>query len=360
MKKTGIHSGAFCLFASLLVMSCQKEYSYEGGPMATYLIQGSPAECTLVLISGFYVVGTPAGTGNTLQLTVKVTTVGNYTISTTPSDGISFSAFGNFADTGTQVVTLQGIGTPESAGSFLTKIPGDNGCYFTLNVLKKTPASYTLSGYPGDCSKPIMGGTYSAGTDIKTLNMVTLGVIVDFPGDYTITTDSVNGFYFSATGHFSMTGTQTVVLQASGRPENPGLFVFNVKADSSQCSFSIPVQSPEPLATYVLQSGVGASGLICSPQSIEGIYTAGVVLNSSNTITIKPYVTVSGNYTISTKKINGIFFSASGNFPAPGEYSVILKGNGTPLASGSFTFTPLIIGPAPIGGSACDVSLTVQ
>ena len=360
MKKIISLYGYVCLFGIILFTSCSREYSYEGGLQAKYLIQGSPANCLPAVLSGFYIAGTAADTGNTLQLKVNVTTAGYYTISTLPSDGISFTASGNFSDTGSTLVTLKASGTPDSAGNFLIKIPGDGGCYFTLNVLKKAAAQYTLAGFPNDCSHPVVGGTFTAGTAIKSSNTATLQVIINTPGDYNISTDTVDGISFSDMGHFSGTGTQMVVLAGNGNPQTAGFAYFNVKADSSYCSFNIPVQNPEPLAVYVLQSGVGASGLVCAPQSVEGSYKAGVTLTTSNTITISPYATRAGNYTISTAKVNGMIFSASGSFPAAGNYLIPLKGSGTPLASGNFTFTPLIVGPAPIGGASCDVSVTVQ
>lgn len=346
--------------ALFFFISCQKEYSFEGGPQAQYTINGSPGNCFPALLSGFYIAGTPTGVGDTLQLTVHVTLPGNYTIYSIPNDGVSFTASGNFADTGTKVVTLQCSGTPVAEGTYIIQIPGDNGCSFSLTVLKKAPASYTLAGFPNDCDNPVLGGPFIAGKPLTSINTIALTVIIKLPGTYTITTDTIDGMSFSASGLFTGSGVQTVILSGNGVPENPGLIYYNVKADSSSCNFSVPVQNPEPLATYVLQSGVGASGLVCAPQSVEGIYTAGVSLYSGNTITISPYATLPGNYTISTKMINGIIFSASGNFPAPGAYLVALKGSGTPLTSGTFTFTPFIIGPSPIGGANCDVTLIVH
>ena len=360
MKKISRLCGYMSLFTLVLFTSCYKEYSIEGGAQANYSIQGSPLNCSPVVLSGFYIAGTRAGVTNTLQLTVNVTTAGNYTIYTLPADGLSFSASGNFSDTGTTLVTLQASGTPDSAGSFSIKIPGNGGCFFTLNVLPKAPAQFTLAGSPNDCSNPLVGGTFTANTFVQPSNTVTLQVIVTTPGDYNITTDTVDGISFSAAGHFSASGTQTVVLKSIGSPQTAGLPYFNVNAGSSYCSFSIPVQNPEPLAIYVLQSGVGATGTVCAPSSIEGTYMAGVALTAANTITVSPYATVGGNYTISTSKVNGMIFSASGTFAAAGTYSVALKGSGTPLASGTFTFTPFIVGPSPIGGASCDVSVTVQ
>lgn len=360
IKKVGQFRPYLFICLNLLLASCQKEYSFEGGPQAAYVIEGSPTTCMPATISGFYIAGSPTGAGNTLQLTVDVNRSGNYTIFSLPADGISFSTSGNFADTGIHVVTLQCAGIPDTVGTALINIYGDNGCFVTVNVLKKAPASYSLVGYPVDCSSPTIAGNYIAGTNIMTSNTLTLQVIVNTPGNYKIATDTIDGFSFSTSGTFGASGTQTVVLNGLGIPDSPGLWFFTVHSDSSQCDFSIPVRSAEPLATYVLQSGTGASSLICSPQSIQGTYTAGVALNSTNTITISPYATLPGNYAISTGRINGILFSASGNFQAAGPYLIALKGTGTPLAAGTFTFTPFIIGPAPIGGKSCDVTITVN
>ncbi|MEO7121368.1 MAG: hypothetical protein ABIY62_09740 [Ginsengibacter sp.] len=360
MKKISRLCGYVGVFALVLFTSCYKEYSIEGGAQANYSIKGSPANCSPAVLSGFYIAGTPASAGNTLELTVCVTTAGNYTIYTLPADGLSFSASGNFADTGTTLVTLQASGIPDSAGSLSIKIPGDGGCFFTIKVLPKAPAQYTLAGHPNDCSNPVVGGTFTAITYVQPSNTITLQVLVNTPGDYHISTDTVNGISFSAAGHFIAPGTQSVVLKGYGSPKTPGLSYFNVKADSSHCSFNIPVQNSAPLASYVLQSGVGPTGNVCSPASVDGTYMAGVTLTASNTITVTPYATVGGNYTISTSKVNGMIFSASGVFTAAGPYSVALTGSGKPLASGTFIFTPFIVGPSPIGGASCDVSVTVQ
>ena len=180
------------------------------------------------------------------------------------------------------------------------------------------------------------------------------------PGNYTITTDTVHGISFSSIGNFNTAGPQSVILAGSGTPDATGFFFFTIHADSALCSFSIPVQDADPVATYVLQSGQSGTQLLCSPGSIQGIYTAGMPLNASNTITVSPYATVPGNYTISTHKVNGMIFSAHGTFPTIGNYNVVLQGSGTPLAVGTFICTPLIIGPAPIGGASCDLMISVK
>lgn len=361
MKRISFYLCALTLFIeAFLFTSCKKEYSIEGGVQAQYTISGSPTACVPALLSGFYIEGKKTDVTNTVQINADVTFAGNYTIFTTPVDGISFTSSGTFTDTGMHVVTLQCTGTPESAGTFSIKIPGDNGCSFTVSVLNKAPASYLLRGDPSDCASISSQSTFIEGQVLNASDTVSLQVVVSAPGSYSISTDTVSGVSFSASGTFSAVGAQTVTLYASGSASAAGFLFFKVKADSSQCSFSIAVQNADPLATYVLQSGISNGLAYCSPQSIQGNYTAGIPLDSSNTITVSPYATIKGNYTISTYRINGMIFYASGTFPAPGNYSVALRGSGTPLVVGTFTFTPFIIGPAPIGGRSCDVDINVK
>ncbi len=160
------------------------------------------------------------------------------------------------------------------------------------------------------------------------------------PGDYNITTNTIGGISFSCLGNiFKATGDQQVTLSAAGTPSSSGFYYFTLNGRRfTQCTFRIAVISPDPLATYVLESGTGNNTVYCTPQSIQGTYTANVPLNASNTITITAYPTVLGNYTISTDLFNGIIFSTSGTFTTMADQSVVLYGSGTPIQSGTFTF----------------------
>jgi hypothetical protein len=359
MKKAFLVFSAVILLC-LLLITCAKEYSYEGGPLAQYKIEGSPTECAPITLSGNYYEGVTTDSGNYIRVTVDVTLVGFYNIFTTPVNGISFSATGNFTDTGKQIVALACRGIPASVGSFIIKIPGNNGCYFTLTVQNQKPSSYVLSGYPGDCSNPDISGRYAVGKELSPDDTVILHVNVAVPGTYNIKTDTVNGISFSASGYFSASGDHTVTLTCSGQPNAPGRIFFNVLADSSQCSFSIPVESGPPQAVYVLESGMSGGALYCTPQLVNGNYFSGISLSSINTVNITAYITVIGSYSIYTTKINGMVFGTSGTFTIIGRQTVVLSGSGTPLTSGIFTFSPNIIGPAPIGGSSCGFDINVQ
>ena len=342
---------------TVLLTMCKKEYSYEGGPPAVFSIEGSPLVCSPIAVMGSYLTGHPLDTSNYAIVTADVSDTGTYNIYTNNPDGIQFSAFGKFTETGKQNIHLKAIGTPADAGNLNFVIPGTNGCNFDLVVKDKGPASYFLSGSPTDCSKPVVQGELIKKTKPTDRDYVVVNVNVFSPGPYKIKTNSVADISYAASGYFSKSGPQTVTLPCTGTPSESGLFYFNVFADSSQCRFSVPVSPEFQQAIYVEEYD---QDTICLQYAINGNYTPGVPMNNSNTISFKVYATDVGNYTIYTKESNGIIFGTTGTFTQKGEQTVVLTGSGTPLSSGDFIFTPMIIGPSPRGGDFCHLSLHVQ
>lgn len=362
MKRTFFYFSfvAVVIFFSLFMTQCAKEYSYEGGSSAQYTFLGSPNECLETVLNGSYYEGIATDSGNSIQLTAYVTLAGNYNIATGTVNGISFSSGGNFSDTGYQLVTLKCSGTPVDSGTFTFTVPGVDGCNFTVHVTPQPPADFMLIGSPNSCDNPSIVGNYQVGKDFTSSNTITLNVSVITTGNYSITTDTINGINFSTSGSFTATGNQQVTLTANGAAKTPGLAHFTVKAGSSQCSFTVPIITSEPYATYVLESGSSGTSTVCAPESLQGTYISGKQLSGSNTVTITIYVRDLGNYCVSTDIANGISFSVTGAFTNTGEQSLVLAGTGTPTSSGTFTFTPQIVGPALIGGASCDFSVTVQ
>ncbi len=354
----------FSLLAVLLfAITCKKEFSYEGGAFAKYNFVGSPQACTNALVSGDYTAGTATiDSLNTVMLYINVTSPGLINVTTDVVDGISFTTGQmNLTDTASNTgILLQCKGIPDSAGTFTFQIPGTTGCTYSVTVNGKQQANIILSGSPNDCSNPIHQGSFTQGVAATTSNILTVNIDVIQKGDYTITTDTVNGFYFSGSGTFTSTGTQQVILHANGTPNTSELSRFIITAGASQCSFYVAVANADPLATYVLQSGQQNGGLYCAPGSVQGVYTANTTLTAGNTLTVNAYVTVPGHFTIATTEINGMKFSFTGTFTNTGAQDVILKGSGTPIAVGTFNFVPQIVGPAPLGGSSCGLDVEVK
>lgn len=207
------------------------------------------------------------------------------------------------------------------------------------------------SGTTGDCLGNVVSGIYKMDTVLNSANYVDIKVDVTTSGSYLISSDTINGIFFAATGTFTTTGVNTVRLLGTGTPAAPGTAIFTVTYDSTQCTFSIPTVSGGTGGTSAFT--LAGSPNACTGASVQGIYTAGIVTNAANTATIQVDVTTAGTYAISTPAVNGITFSASGTFSATGAQSINLTASGTPAATGSFNV------PISVGSSNCSFQVTV-
>jgi len=218
--------------------------------------------------------------------------------------------------------------------------------------------SFTLVGAPNDCQNFVLYGVYTPGTPLVSSHWVNILVNVTAIGNYTLTTDTLDGIWFSGSGTFTATGNQTITLAGHGTPEFARNLIFTLLTGSSSCTLKITVANPAPSATYVLESGYGNPNPCI--QTISGTYAANIPLSGSNTVSIRVYVTYPGNFTIATAAVNGMMFSYSGSFTTIGVQYVVLYGEGTPVNRGTYTLTPEIVGPHPIGGEACAISITLN
>ena len=273
---------------------------------------------------------------------MNVTTIGTYNISTT-KNGMTFSKSGSFTATGVQLVTLVGTGTPTVNGDNVVPITaGTTTCSFTVPV--GIPAVGTLGGAPGSCTPATVNGTYTVGTILTTANSVIIQVNIGTPGAYSITTNTVAGIKFAASGSFSTSGTQALTLNGTGTPAASGNQVFTVTFGTSSCTFTVPISGGAGAAVFIAD---------CFSAVETGVYAAGTALNSTNTVDIDINVATPGTYNIATTATNGMVFSANGTFATAGTTTITLVGSGTPLTAGTFNI------PMP-GTTSCTFPVTVN
>jgi hypothetical protein len=219
-------------------------------------------------------------------------------------------------------------------------------------------ASFTLTGAPNNCYDADVNGIYISGVRLSSANTVDINVNVTVIGNYSITTDTINGVWFSRSGTFTNTGNQIITLYGNGIPGFARNLIFTPLTGNSSCNFKVTIRDAEPLAVYVLESGSGNPNPCI--ETISGTYTTGNPLSNSNMVSIRVYVANKGNFTIATNTVNGMTFSYTGVFSTTGSMDVILYGSGTPLTRGNFTFIPEIVGPHPLGGQACAFFIQVN
>lgn len=218
-----------------------------------------------------------------------------------------------------------------------------------------TPAQGSLqSDITGDCLPKTVNGTYVAGTAlVPATNTITVSVSVVEAGTYHITTDTVNGYFFSGSGQFTSTGINQVTLQSNGTPFASGVNNFAVSFDSTFCDIQVSVlpSGAGGPAVYTLE-GTG-SPASCSGATASGNYIIGTALNGSNAVTLSVNVTTIGTYNIATTATNGMTFTGSGAFLSTGVQPVVLTGSGTPSGTaGTVTI------PVTAGSSTCSFQVT--
>lgn len=241
------------------VLSCTKEKSFEVAAPARGSLQSSATnECLPKIMAGSFIAGNALTDSNYLEVDVDVASAGSYTIKTDTLNGYSFSGSGNFTKTGINRVRLTGSGTPVAEGQDPFAVLFDTTlCIIPVTVLpagsNSGPAVFTLQKGPGDsCMAATVSGSYAKGTALNSTSTAAIKVAVTTPGTYTVTTNTVNGFFFSGSNTIAATGEQTITLVASGTPAAEGIWGFTVTAGGSTCAFPVTVTAeatPPPVGT---------------------------------------------------------------------------------------------------------------
>ena len=203
-------------------------------------------------------------------------------------------------------------------------------------------AAGSLSDSLGNCGSITISGSYKTNIALTDNNYITVQANISSPGSYKIYTDTVNGYYFTASGYATGSGLQPVKLNGYGKPLVTAITQFTLHFNDGICRFAILPDS----ATFNLSGN-------CSNTMVNGIYTTGVPLDAGDTVNIRLNVINPGSYRIETPVVNGISFKATGTFATAGNYVVTLAGSGTPVTTGNTTV------PVTIAGTACSFILPV-
>ncbi|MBL0145949.1 MAG: hypothetical protein IPP48_09455 [Chitinophagaceae bacterium] len=215
---------------------------------------------------------------------------------------------------------------------------------------------FSLAGSPSGCTSATVAGIYTSGSALTASNTVSITVNVTTIGTYAFKTTSANGVYFAASGTFSSTGPQSMMLTGVGTPLKAGSFTY-ATTNNSGCNFSVSFTQGTGGSGAAIYTFAGAPNS-CTTPTVNGTYMNGIVLGATNSVDLNVNVVTAGTYTISTNTASGISFSGTGTFTGTGAQTVRLSGQGTPTATGAATFTTsggcnfsVTIAPAPAPGA---------
>ena len=173
------------------------------------------------------------GVAQTINITVG--TIGTYNISAI-TNGVTFSATGTFTTTGAQNIVLSATGTPTTVGTNTFTLNTTPTCSFTRNSSANATSNGTAVITSIISCSTASAGTLTAGVAVSGVTQ-TINVTVGTIGTYNISAIA-NGVTFSATGTFTTTGAQNIVLSATGTPTTVGTNTFTLNI-LPNCSFSL-------------------------------------------------------------------------------------------------------------------------
>lgn len=213
-------------------------------------------------------------------------------------------------------------------------------CQNELDFPPTSPAEGSLSDSTGNCYNSVVAGLYQADTTLQASNYIDAGAYFTSSGTYEVKTDTINGYYFIATGDVPTSGFYTVRLKGFGQPLVAGTDTFHMRLNNSMCEVAVEViSSTTPPADIVL----GGSGGTCTGATLAGTYTSGVAMTAGNTVTLNVTVNTPGPYNITSTSDNGVSFSGAG-IAAASATTIVLTATGTPATStsditGNYTVT---------------------
>ena len=225
-------------------------------------------------------------------------------------------------------------------------------CQKEISYEAPVAAKGSLLNNSGDCFPQKLSGTYTVNKPLADSNSIAISVVVTKPGAYKITTDTVNGYSFSAAGVFTVADTISITLKGSGKPTAAGIDDFTIQFDNTFCFFSVTANAgggSGGSAVFALQGTPGT----CINANITGTYSVGTALTSANKVTVDVNVTTPGTWTITTGSVAGFSFLGAGTFSTTGVQQITLTASGNPTTGGAQTFAVIA------GTSSCSFTVTV-
>lgn len=312
----------------------------------------STVQCGQIKANGIFKEGETLTLANYLTIPVTVTQPGTYTVSAITANGYYFNTSGTFPNAGSYVLSLPGFGTPNTGYDV-----GNVGDAVTISLngidvscaphifVENANVDFAIS-----CASVTPEGSYFIGIPLTASNKLLVSVNVTSLGFWSMKTNTVNGYSFSATGTFATTGNQTIELLGTGTPVASGTNNFNLSSNAATVGGASCSGIPITVAPVAYTTD-------CTAITQSGVYMQDVALMATNTITLPINVTATGQTAIGTSTANGISFTSGLiNLSTLGQQNVTLIGSGTPIAGGT---TDLIVYGDPGMVGTCTIKVVI-
>jgi len=255
---------------------------------------GSPGKAVLTVDCGEIFINTPnkyfsdkeLTSSHYLEIPVTVTKKGTYSFTVLPKtpNGYYFAASGEFLETGSFTIIMQGIGKPinftvpendlTAGDTLVLKNYLDSLCEKVIHINNGALPEYVMQ-----CGTAKYNGLFKVNTPLDNTNTITITIVVTAvnPGAIAvIETDEVDGFKFvSEATPLTAVGTMVVTLYGQGTPVSSGIQTFKISSNSatstSTCDIKVSVvMTPKRFLIFGATTAPGYSFAALSSNNSAG------------------------------------------------------------------------------------------
>lgn len=112
--------------------------------------------------------------------------------------------------------------------------------YSVENSTLNNVATGTLLDSLGNCKEIKINGVYNTNFGLNAANYIIVNANFTAVGNYTISSDTLNGFWFIASGYAFTPGLKTLTINGFGKPTAPIDTRFSLRFSNSICFFTVP------------------------------------------------------------------------------------------------------------------------
>lgn len=121
----------------------------------------------------------------------------------------------------------------------------DSNCFQYFNGTNWSKCLGEVKKNKLDCNSATVNGSFVVGQPLTGVNTITINVLVNVIDTFSISTNTLNGYSFSATGVFTFIGLNTITLYGSGTPvtaQNDN-FIITFAGNTTTCNKTVSVVS---------------------------------------------------------------------------------------------------------------------
>lgn len=137
------------------------------------------------------------------------------------------------------------------------------------------------------CESIEVRGEFTKGTSLSSVETIKFETYLPQRGQFRLSTDTVNGVYFTDSITISSAGNFECILKGNGTPSEAGVFSFEIGSCNFEIIFQAPVPLPDTFFYEGIIDGIRYKEVASMGTQYEAVSTIGVIAGGTDTATFK-------------------------------------------------------------------------